>query len=140
MCPALCDPVCAPAECHTTCEEPQGALCEVKCEQPQCEIKCPGVGCSDTECPECQAICTAPHCITVCEPPAPKCQVICKEPACDWKCYKPTDCPKPQCELICENPQCRPDISCCPCHGKDSLHLTIPLFKVDEPNPGCCEC
>ena len=38
-CPAICDPVCEPPRCHTSCAEPKNAICDVKCEKPLCEVK-----------------------------------------------------------------------------------------------------
>lgn len=35
---AICDPVCEPPRCHTTCQEPRNAVCDVKCEKPVCEV------------------------------------------------------------------------------------------------------
>lgn len=139
-CPAVCEPICSPPQCHTVCEEPIGDKCEVKCEKPECGIKCPTRGCADGICNECMAVCNAPHCINICQPPVPQCGIVCDEPSCDWKCNKPNDCPQPTCELKCENPHCTQDFSCCPCSGQDNLILPEQFFKDDEPDPNCCEC
>ena len=37
-CPALCVPICEPSKCHTSCQEPKNAVCDVKCEKPDCEV------------------------------------------------------------------------------------------------------
>merc|ERR1712080_111567 len=140
-CPAICDPVCEPPVCHTSCAEPKNAVCDVKCEKPICEIKCPDNGCSDIDCPKCVTVCKQPHCVTHCQAPKPECEAVCEEPKCDWKCHKP-QCPKPKCELVCENPTCAPKVECCACHGTNLVGVTpdFPMFKEVENNKTCCPC
>merc|ERR1712147_309081 len=119
-CPAICDPVCEPPKCHTSCAEPRNAICDVKCEKPEYEIKCPDKGCEMFDCP--------------------KCVTVCEEPRCDWKCHKPA-CPKPKCELVCENPNCVPKVECCPCaQGAARVSQPFPFFKEVESNKECCSC
>ena len=35
-CDAICTPVCEPPRCHSSCQEPKNAVCDVKCEKPNC--------------------------------------------------------------------------------------------------------
>ena len=35
----MCEPVCEPSKCHTSCQEPKNAVCDVKCEKPDCEVR-----------------------------------------------------------------------------------------------------
>ena len=46
-----------PSRCHTSCQEPRNAVCDVKCEKPECEIKCPDKACEAEDCPKCVTIC-----------------------------------------------------------------------------------
>merc|ERR1711957_1003196 len=68
-CPAICDPVCEPPKCHTSCAEPKNAICDVKREKPEGEIKCPDKGCEMFDCPKCVTVCKQPHCVTHCQAP-----------------------------------------------------------------------
>merc|ERR1711981_903629 len=91
----------------------------IKCEKPQCEVRCPVKHCEKGACPKCDTVCKDPQCHTECTNPTPKCESVCEEPLCDWKCHRPADCEKPKCALVCEKaPHCQPQpppVDCCSC-------------------------
>lgn len=82
------------------------AKCIVKCEEPQCSIRCPKDMCLKENCPKCEIVCSPADCHTTCVAPTAECAPMCEEPECNWSCAKPTVCPRPKCELMCEKPAC----------------------------------
>jgi len=99
------------------CEELPCAQCTVKCEKPQCSVRCPKDMCEKDDCPKCETVCSPAVCRTSCVAPEPNCSPLCEATNCDWKCKKPTLCPKPKCELQCEHTACdTQDVkTSCPC-------------------------
>merc|ERR1711959_833948 len=108
-----------------------------KCNQPECEVRCPVKHCEKGRCPECETVCKDPLCHTECSNPEPKCESVCEEPVCDWKCHRPSNCPKPKCALVCEkSPHCQeqpPAADCCDCEQ----HAAIEVVAADTK---CCGC
>jgi len=140
-CPSVCAPVCETPSCHTSCTPPLPPVCDVRCAEPRCIVKCPDEPCISDNCGNCYTVCEEPECVTRCKAAEPKCEVMCDELKCGWKCHKP-DCPKPRCELVCDNPHCTPNFECCKC-ASDGLPVTSEihrLFKEDEPDANCCSC
>lgn len=81
-CTLACDPAdetdcswsCAPPDCSCA-DTPTAAcalhdpiaVCNTKCEKPECEIQCPT--CTEEPCGACTTACKQPHCVTHCEAP-----------------------------------------------------------------------
>ena len=108
----------------------------IKCNRPECEVRCPVKHCEKGRCPKCETVCRDPICHTECANPEPKCEAVCENPVCDWRCHRPSNCPKPKCALICEkSPHCQqPEPQCCGCAAAE----TVAVVAVSTPK--CCGC
>ncbi len=133
--------MCEPSKCHASCEQPPNADCDIKCEEPVCQVQCPDKPYETGVAPQCITICDDPKCVTHCHAPKPTCEVVCTDPTCKYECHQPA-CPKPKCELVCENPDCTPEKSeCCQCDKDNKVGaFTMPVFKETEMNKSCCQC
>ena len=62
--------------------------CMIKCNRPECEVRCPVKHCEKGRCPKCETVCRDPICHTECANPEPKCEAVCENPVCDWRCHR----------------------------------------------------
>jgi hypothetical protein len=65
--------------------------CLIKCNRPECEVRCPVKHCEKGRCPKCETVCRDPICHTECSNPEPKCEAVCENPVCDWRCHRYVD-------------------------------------------------
>jgi len=105
-CDQVCAPKCNPAVCSTRCKGFNTDSCQMKCQQPQCQVICPKHGCPKGDCAACRTECGKPVCQMECKKEEQDCHQVCAQPLCKWECSKPQVCPEPDCKLTCETPSC----------------------------------